>query len=389
LIFILVNFFLNINVNMFNYRVFFTNDRFGDVNDILSKIMRFISYSGKQKKAVMHAFCWLLFILYEQSDVYFSTGKFPLAYNLFYYGCNIALFYLHYTLLNRTAGDGRFWPALLLTPVELVFIVLVKFGGNIFFEHDLAVKPSWYQLSIWDLHRSLYFIGAATLLWSVRRVSRLQKQTDEAEKQQLTAQRDQALLQTQLSEARTAYYQHQLNPHLLFNALNFIYSEIAQHSARAAKGVLLLSDILRFTLADAGAGGRIPLNNEIAQMRNLEELNRLRFGDRLAVIFEIEGATEDITIIPLVLLTLVENVYKHGLITDKDHPANIRLAMALNGTLRLHIENQKSDPDRVQAGRGLGIRNTRIRLENLYPGGFNLHIDETVTHYRLELTIAL
>ena len=279
---------------------------------------------------------------------------------------------------------------MLWTLGELVVFLAVKFGGDLYFIGPSGAQtPGFYQLVFWDLHRSLYFIGMSTLLWAGQRIGLFRRQALEAEKRQIAADRDRVQMEIRLVEAQSAYYQHQLNPHLLFNALNFVYNAVVQHSQEAAPGIVRLSEILRFSLRGEDGNRLVPLEEEIAQLRNLQELNRLRFGNRMSVNFTVTGETGEWTIIPLVLLTLAENLYKHGLVIDPENPAQLKLSVDEDGTLHFSVENLKKNSDQVAGAGGLGMRNTMIRLQNTYPGRHNLEISETDTRYFLDLTINL
>jgi two-component system, LytTR family, sensor kinase len=352
------------------------------------------TYTRLRWKPLLTAiFCWALFIAYEQGTIYFASGRVtPVLQSLFYYGCNIGLFYLHGYLLNFALGQARkrYGLAVLLTLANLTIILMVKIAGDVYFLNRTGVKLSdLRQVAFWDLDRSLFFIGLATLLWSVRNLAAFQQRAGEAEKQRLTAERDRALLETRLAEAQSAYYQHQLNPHLLFNTLSFVYNDAFGHSEPAARAILLLSDILRFSLTEADSSGKAPLEEEISQLENLLEINRLRYGSQLAVSLSVEGHTAGRAIIPLILLTLAENLFKHGLVTDPARPALIRLQADEQGGLIFTTANDRKLKAVPETPRGLGIRNSRIRLDSVYPGRYSLDIIENEKTYQLELKIKL
>jgi two-component system LytT family sensor kinase len=344
-------------------------------------------------RILVHAFCWLLYIIYEQSAIVLAIGKFgPLGLNLFYYGCNIALFYSQRIILLKTAGRTR--------PGYVAAVVLTLFGIAVYLSVKIAVdfwmfgpgtpsRQDLLRLLILDFQRSLYFVGMSTLIWSVAFIGGIRRKLTEAEKLQLTAERDRALLEVQLTKAQAAYYQHQLNPHLLFNTLAFIHTSIYDCSPQASRSLLILSDILRFSLEEGDENDEILLQAELTQIRNLVELNHLRFQKDLALDIYVTGELKDVKIIPLILLTLTENLFKHGLINDMSKRAKISLSLSNLNELIFACDNYKKLTKEVTGAGKLGLRNVRIRLNQAYPGRHQLSIRDLETIYQLELKIQL
>lgn len=336
----------------------------------------------------------MLYIAYEQSAVFFSAGKFsPLFTNLFYYGCNIALFYFHWWMLDRTAGTPRprYLAAFVFTAVELIFFLLLKYGGNlIFFNGHHATAHDLIITSVWDIHRIVYFIGMSTLIWASGHIGRFQQRATEAEKLQLLADRERAVLSARLAGVQNAYHQHQLNPHLLFNTLSFIHNSVYAVSENAARCVLLLSDVVRFTVTEADGEGKILLTDEIAQIGNLVEINRLRFDGQLHMDVNVQGDAAGLSIIPLILLTLTENLFKHGLVTDAEHVARVDIRIDDRGRLLYVCRNRKKRITKREPSLShMGIRNVRIRLDQAYPNRYSLNLMESDDDFCIELTLIL
>src|SRR6201999_3176822 len=104
--------------------------------------------------------------------------------------------------------------------------------------------------------------------------------------------------------------QNQISPHLLFNSLNFIYSSIHKLSEKAGKGVMLLSEIMRYSLVSSEDNRTVLLPQEVDQIQKLIELTHLRFEQQLFISFKKKGKLAEVKILPLVLITLVENMIK-------------------------------------------------------------------------------
>lgn len=198
---------------------------------------------------------------------------------------------------------------------------------------------------------------------------------------------DKNMLETTLTRLRNVHLQQQLNPHLLFNTLNFIYSNVAEHSAEASRGVILLSEIMQFSMEEADDDGKVPVAHELAQVINLVELNRLRFDHPLLLDFEIKCEDNEAVIIPLVLLTLAENMFKHGDFTAQ--PALLHLMISREGRLELRSRNKKRPGVTPDNRKNIGLDNTRLRLDNYYPGAYRLEIREDELFFELKLIMFL
>ena len=205
---------------------------------------------------------------------------------------------------------------------------------------------------------------------------------------QLREQEHQLRLQERsLLEADIAFLKSQINPHFLFNALNFLYSQIYPLSEPTAKSVLLLSDIMRYALNEGGEQGKVMLEKEVQHLRNYLALNQLRFGHNLQVQFEVEGSTQFLMILPLVLITFVENCFKHGELFDPQHPLLLRLQVREN-ELTLYTYNRKRTGP-IEHSTGIGLDNTRRRLEAVYANRHRLTIADEPTTYAAHLHLAL
>ena len=177
-----------------------------------------------------------------------------------------------------------------------------------------------------------------------------------------------AQLQTQLAEAQLEALQRQLHPHFLFNTLNTI-SALMHRDVHAADEMLVqLSDLLRLTLDRVGTQ-QVPLNDEVDFLRKYLEIEQTRFGDRLQVNIDVEPEVLDAPVPNLILQPLVENALRHG-IGPKVGVGRVDVqARQVGGDLMLTVRDNGVglSPDKLNAFHsGVGLSNTRSRLENLY-----------------------
>ena len=174
-------------------------------------------------------------------------------------------------------------------------------------------------------------------------------------------------LEKRLAEARLMALQMQLNPHFLFNALNGIATLMHRDVDTADRMLMRLAELLRLTLEKTG-DQETTVRNEIALLDRYLEIERLRFGDRLEVRFELPPETLDARVPTLLLQPLVENSIKHGLATRAQRGL-IELAARRDGqmlTIEIKDNGVGIKPRSGAAGTGVGLSNTRSRLQQLY-----------------------
>jgi two-component system, LytTR family, sensor kinase len=162
----------------------------------------------------------------------------------------------------------------------------------------------------------------------------------------------------------------QLNPHFLFNALNSIHSLAMMKKDNASDAVLLLSDLMRYTL-NYEKRDVVPLSEEIEVVEKYLQLEKIRFGKKLNAELDISDATLDLKIPPIIVQTLVENAIKHGL-KESVEGVFIKINSQLsNNFLTINVINsgrlKKGDPSvHEQKNGGIGVENMRRRLQMIY-----------------------
>ncbi len=356
----------------------------------------FFSKTVTFKVIAVHLICWIIFVFYELASLYYAYGELesPQVY-ICYYSLNISFFYCNAALLDRVFNDKKtnYLKGIFLFLGLLLAYSFLKLVIGYFLQlQQLPVKP-YFQSAAKAISTSLFRVAYFTVLsifyWATGHISNFRKQAAEAEKQELIALKDKAELESRLAEARNAYLKHQLNPHLLFNSLNFIYNSVYQNAPDAANCVILLSDIMRFSLEESGTDGKVALSSEVDQLKRLIEINRFRFDQPLQVNTEFNGCSENYRIIPLILFTLAENLFKHGNLLDAKNPALLNLTVYNNGKLAFHCKNLKKSKSDHLPGQQVGIRNVRLRLDFAYPGNYNLFISEDDDFYQTFLIINL
>jgi signal transduction histidine kinase len=179
---------------------------------------------------------------------------------------------------------------------------------------------------------------------------------------------DAAHLETRLVEAQLQALQRQLHPHFLFNTLNTISGLMRTNIDAADQMIDRLGDLLRMTLHSSGTQ-EVALKRELDVLQKYLEIEQTRFGHRLRVTMAIDPDTLDAQVPNLLLQPLVENAVRHG-IAPHLRPGSIGIHAARDGSsLKIEIVDSGAGlpPERLMAlNRGVGLDNTRARLEHLY-----------------------
>ena len=189
--------------------------------------------------------------------------------------------------------------------------------------------------------------------------------------------------------AELSYLKAQINPHFLFNTLNSIYSSAIQENAdNTATAVVKLSGMMRYVISEAH-NDFVSLEKEINYISDFIELQKIRLGDTVQVKYHLSGVSRGKKMAPLVLISFIENAFKHGVNPEQRSVIAIEIDIQ-EETLQLLVSNAKVST--VNAGtikHNIGLENTRNRLQLLYPSKHELTIDEDEKEYMVLLKINL
>jgi sensor histidine kinase YesM len=192
---------------------------------------------------------------------------------------------------------------------------------------------------------------------------------DWIQNQRLMKEREKQYLETELNFLKT-----QIHPHFFFNTLNNLYSLTLKKSDLAPEVVLKLSSLMSYMLYESNAA-KVSLAKEIAYLQNYLDLEKLRFGQRLTVVFEMEGQIDEVNIPPMILILFVENSFKHGVKNNVNH---IQIDVSLkikDGYLFFEVKNPVGNRSSTD-NEGIGLKNAKRRLELLYGTNYKLDISE-------------
>ncbi|UCG27155.1 MAG: histidine kinase [Bacteroidales bacterium] len=341
-----------------------------------------------RKRLFRHGLFWtgnLIFFVV----IYFLTesGK-----GLFLYSVKIAfiflllaiLFYIHQrTLVPRYYRKKRYWlyTGYLLSGI-LLFTVL-KYIFKFYVFHEVA-DETFIAENLGSVFAATFYIVIGSIISGFLRYNRekihyqeMAMKLKESEKQKL--------------EAELVALKAQVNPHFMFNTLNNIYSLSLDKSEKAPAMILKLSDLMSYTLYDCKEE-KVDISEEIRFVENYFELEKVRLDDNVKIDLEVSGNIPNIKIAPLLFIPFIENAFKHGINTEPRDPfIRVLFDFGKKDHFIFRIENRKikGAENGNRNPEGIGITNSRKRLNLLYPGKHRLDITNNQDIFMVELEIEL
>jgi two-component system, LytTR family, sensor kinase len=352
--------------------------------------IRFRRFAVKAPAIFFHIIIWMLFIAYEISLAAAITKKFAhvLDYT-FHYALYIGLFYYHCFIVLDSAinrkGKNRFFLFYKIVG-ELIAFFICSALISIFLE-VLEISPKWSLTNsdfiYANIYRGLYLLGGSTAYRFVLNLIRKEKRINRFRHSNLIASMEKEKLRMQ---AEVALLKAQINPHMLFNTLNFLYNEIRKIDKPVADHIMSLSELMRYALVDINKEEQVVLNDELIYIEHYILLYKQRIPSH--IILAKEGSSFDFQqmVIPLLLVTIAENILQHGDLTEPTTPAFITISCK-SGLLDIRTEN-KIRPD-SNAGHGIGLVNLQKRLQHAYPHSYQYINTDDGTIYKTNLKINL
>ena len=210
------------------------------------------------------------------------------------------------------------------------------------------------------------------------------------QKWQYDKQKHQEMEQDKIS-SELSFLKAQINPHFFFNTLNNIYALTLVNVDTSRKAIHQLSRMMRYVLYDT-QNSTTQLNQEIAFIKDYISLMQLRLTDVVKIDFLSPAPLKDLAIAPMIFLPFIENAFKHGV--SATQASNIKITVKQNNnTILLEVVNTiiKEQSNNLEEASGIGLNNTRRRLDLLYPGKHILTIDNNTAEniYSVHLTLDL
>ena len=252
-------------------------------------------------------------------------------------------------------------------------ILLVLACNYRFLTTDILTMPDYYQTgySSFMMISLLINVMAIAFALSIRYMMRQQERKQKE------------------VEAELAWLKNQINPHFLFNTLNNISSLAQINGEETQEAIMQLSDLLRYAMYETNKP-KVRLDGEVEFMRNYIDLMKLRCNEMTTVNCQLSIVNYQLEVAPLLFISLIENAFKHGMNSNAPATIDVRLGQQ-DDTLIFNCDNTNNPkPTKDRSGSGIGLENTRRRLDLLYPGRYTW--EQTITPeniYHVKISIRL
>lgn len=333
-----------------------------------------------KSEATYHVLFWsihLFFRLYlkgyfrsfESAELYEEIFTLPVRM----IGAYLTIFLMKKYLFNR-----RYKIFALLLPLSILFVLSLERISEYFFVIPLYYSHSSYTnlFNIYELMTGIIYsypvITVAVILTFLQKWYKDQQIKRELEKEKLKAQLN--------------LLKGQIQPHFLFNTLNNIYAMSVESSDKTSDSILKLSDLLDYMLYKTNTPV-VKLTDEIKHIKDYIDLEKLRYGNRLEVIFNLSGNINDVSVAPLLFLPIIENCFKHGASgVIEDAWVSIEISRE-EDMLICKFENSNNENTSRDEKEGIGLSNVKKRLELLYKNNYEFKIMEERDSFLVVLRI--
>ncbi len=322
----------------------------------------------------LHAIFWMA-TLFLQAVKFVETGYTMGAAHCFVeLGFNLIPAYtLYFFILPKVPKNKIAWSIIVMLTLNLIAFL---YADNFF--HLKPIYKEWtVVLTILIRHISICLFFFA--LYSIKKLYKQQKEIE--------------TISTKEQQAQLRLLKGQINPHFLFNTLNTIYASALEKDGKTADLILKLSDSFRYILHE-GQKNKVLLSSEMRLLKDYINLQKERLADKVMVHWEEEIDDYDKEIPPLLLISFIENAFKYSsTLVGTSHLIHIKLVLD-NDDFTFYCENSFRDltneeMDVTWKESGIGIQNTKKRLELLFPNSHELKINAENFRFTVDLKIKL
>ncbi len=347
------------------------------------------------RKTLQHIAAWALFFIYESimalviapPQDWWEPFLFLIPEALYFYG-------FRHTLQRFSTGYFKTtkWRKLLPLAVSmLLMFAAVTIGMRFLFSHleQQPHQPGYMKIYVASAcFRGIYLSILAFALWLAENIIFKNKLLTQEALRLKEQELEMIQVKSDFVIARNELYKAQIKPHVLFNTLNFVHNQVAE-SEKASKSILLLTDIMRFALEQDNEGGLVSLEDEWEQVINYIKLQKIRFEKPMYFDSTFMNTQPGTKAPPLVILTLVENIFMHGNLFDANNPALIQLTTDKD-SWRLKSQNKKRKNVPDIKGHTMGLDNIKSRLEfHYHPENVTMTVEDNDNSFNLQINVTI
>lgn len=331
-----------------------------------------------------HLWFWgIYFILnFLRWGAYFNDYEYSFKSNIIEFALHIPLVYFNlFVLIPKYVVKSKYMKYTIALLFSLAMVYLLKTGltyyiisENIWPEANREYKPFEINHIIAVCIGELYVLAMAssvylTLTWLKER------------------DRNKTLIEEQF-KIKLKYLKNQIQPHFFFNTLNNLYALSLESSDKVPDVIIKLSQLMEYVLYDIEENTVVPLIKEINYIQNYIEIEKLRF-EKIEVSINIESNIDDVMVPPLLLITLLENAFKHGGINNQNLKIKVNCKIINGSILRFEILNNFVLSQNFNPKIGIGLKNTKKRLELIFKNKYTLDHKIKFNYYIISLQIPI
>ncbi len=341
-----------------------------------------------KKPLVYHSLFWIAYFIFNtlRWGFYFDDYLYSLKSNIVEFPIHVLLVYFNiYYLLKKVLPKSlaRYIIYLLLSILMMSMVrILLTYSlvtTEVWRESVIPVEsPFGFNYILAVYLGELYFVGLITAIYLIIGL--------------ISSKKHMLELQQRNHETELSFLRSQVQPHFFFNTLNSLYSLSLEKSDKAPETVLKLSELMSYVIYK-GKHNLVDLGEEVEHINNYIDLENLRFGDKLEASLSISGDITGKQIPPLILMPFVENCFKHGIqYRNGKIPIKIGLQVVSNDlvfTTKNPVGPSVQKPSECRALSGIGIQNTKRRLELIYGKNYTLEVNQQSDYFLITLKIKL
>jgi two-component system, LytTR family, sensor kinase len=348
----------------------------------------------------IHIIVWGLYSLYYSFIIkFFYSVPFSINFTvqtLLHRSNDAFLFYTIALWVLPTFLNLKKWYLLILTfALVVVLYILLNYllEFHIFQYLNVTIPndfPELNKLIAQSISAAGNFITYALGYHFAQRVIQQQKELAQKDVEIAEEKAKNAILEKEKSDAELAFLRSQINPHFMFNTLNMIYNKVRKANKEAGEIVIEFANMMRYATSTKLQANEVDVRGELDFVKEYLNIHKLRFKDAVYIDYDEEGYMMSHRIVPMVLITLVENAVKHGAIDDPNFPLIIRASLIDDYfSFMVHnLKNKKPNGLDQKGNTGVGIVNIEKRLAAVYKnGGYSLEKEETEDDYVVTFTV--
>lgn len=336
----------------------------------------------------LHVSFWITYFLIAYfSDIVLNNGVAIWIEVIFFTTNDVYLFYSIYLLIVHFANGTS---KSLISGI-LYSLVMVGFfiGFRYWIRFDLLTNHYDPNYGAIPVKRWLVSSGLWIVTFTIYSLAYYYFETSLAKQKRISEIQTKSLLQEQERlNLENSLLRSQINPHFLYNILNLLYAKSLPLSGPLSDGILKLSEMMRYSLKN-NADGLSSLNEEIEHVENVLHLAKLRFNDRFYFHTDFDEFDDSARVVPLLFITLIENILKHGEVSDPRHPAKVSILKGDGESIKFVSQNEKRISG-AEKSMGIGLPNAESRLREVYgQGNYTMMVENLESTYIVKISMPI